>query len=230
MDRLKRIIKKTPVVRDVVRSTMRWLTARKAGDFSSANYWESRYQRGRSSGPGSSNRLALLKAEVANTFVVEHGVRSVIEFGCGDGSQLRLADYPNYVGVDVSPTVLAATREAFAGDPTKVFIGIEDVGPEHRSDLALSLDVIYHLVEDDVFGRYMDQLFDSALKYVIIYSSNEERQSDSIHVRHRRFTDWVERNRPDFHQTGFMKNPYPEDIRDIDNTSFADFYFFERIG
>jgi hypothetical protein len=76
----------------------------------------------------------------------------------------------------------------------------------------------------------MTQLFNAATRFVIIYSSNEERRRESVHVRHRRFTDWVETNRQDFRQIGFLKNRYPEDSRDIDNSSFADFYFFARTG
>lgn len=228
VDQIKRLVKETPVVRDLARAVMRWLVARNASDFSSADYWESRYRDGRNSGAGSYNRLSTFKADVINHFVAEQNVQSVIEFGCGDGSQLQLANYPSYIGVDVSPTIIETTRKAFAYDQTKSFIHVDEVGPEHRSDLSLSLDVIYHLVEDEVFDRYMRQLFESAGRFVIVYASNDNRQSDSVHVRHRRFTDWIEQNRPDFQQIGFVKNAYPEDIKDIDNTSFADFYFFAR--
>jgi len=228
--RLKRIVKRTPIVRDLARIVMRWSAARNSSSFSSSNYWESRYREGRTSGAGSYNRLAIFKAETINRFIKDHRVHSVIEFGCGDGSQLRLAEYPAYVGVDVSRTVLDATRQAFEGDTTKRFVHVDDVGPEHFSDLSMSLDVIYHLVEDEVFERYMGQLFDSARRHVIVYSSNDVRPSDSIHVRHRRFTDWIASSRPEFRQTAFLKNAYPEDVKDIDNTSFADFYFFSRDG
>jgi hypothetical protein len=230
MDGLKRLVKKTPLVRDIARSAMRWMAQRGVHGFNSANYWESRYLDGRDSGAGSYNRLSVFKAEIVNRFVNEHDVQSVIEFGCGDGSQLRLANYPTYIGVDVSPTVLSATRQAFADDTSKSFVHLDDVGPEHRSDLSMSLDVIYHLVEEGVFERYMGLLFDSTCRYVIVYSSNEDRQSDSVHVRHRRFTDWISRRRPEFSQVGFVKNAYPEDVKDIDNTSFADFYIFERVS
>jgi SAM-dependent methyltransferase len=207
---------------------MRWLAARNVGDFSSADYWESRYREGRNSGVGSYNRLAIFKAETINRFVTDHAVQSVIEFGCGDGSQLRLAEYPAYIGVDVSPTVIEFTRQAFKDDVTKSFIHVDDVSPEHSSDLSMSLDVIYHLIEDEVFESHMRQLFSSACRYVIIYSSNDDRKSDSVHVRHRRFADWIERYQPGFRQIGFVKNAYPESVRDIDNTSFADFYFFAK--
>lgn len=229
MDRLKRIVKKTPVVRDIARAVRARLAARKVADFSSARYWEDRYRDRRTSGAGSYNRLASFKADVINHFVADHGVASVIDFGCGDGSQLRSANYPAYVGIDVSRTVLDATRAMFAADATKAFVHAENLESQHEAELSLSLDVVYHLVEDDAFEPYMAQLFDAATRFVIIYSSNDERPSDSAHVRHRKFTDWVELKRPEFRQIGFVKNAYPEDIRDLDNTSFADFYFFERI-
>jgi hypothetical protein len=229
MDRIKRIVKKTPVVRDLARAAMRQVAARKAAHFNSADYWESRYRDGRDSGAGSYNRLARFKADIINRFVAENEIRTVIEFGCGDGSQLKLATYPAYIGVDVSRTILDATRSVFSDDSTKMFIHSDEVGEPHQAELSLSLDVVYHLVEDPVFEGYMKQLFDAATRFVIVYSSNVDRSAESVHVRHRRFTDWIERNRSDFRQAGFVKNPYPEDIRDPD-TSFADFYFFERLA
>jgi hypothetical protein len=42
-----------------------------------------------------------------------------------------------------------------------------------RFDLELSLDVIYHLVEDEVFDAYMRSLFAHAGRFVVIYSSNK---------------------------------------------------------
>src|SRR5690606_34394668 len=142
-------------------------------------------------------RLAQYKADILNDFVASHDVGSVIEFGSGDGAQLDLARYPDYLGVDVSPTIIEATRQRVASDPSNRFIHLDDLAGE-SADLSLSLDVIYHLVEDDVFARYMQQLFDASKKYVIVYSSNENRQSDAVHVRHRKFTDWVAQHRPDF--------------------------------
>ena len=43
-----------------------------------------------------------------------------------------------------------------------------------RADLTLSLDVIYHLVEDDVFVSAMRALFDKAARFVVIYASNQD--------------------------------------------------------
>ena len=224
---LKRLVKNTPVVRTLARKIMRMTAARHQAQFVSGDYWEQRYKAAGSSGAGSYNRLARYKAEVLNEFVSGHGIKSVIEFGSGDGAQLQLAHYPSYIGVDVSPTAVALTRKLYVGDQTKRFLHVDDWTPEITAELSLSLDVIYHLIEDRVYEEYMRRLFE-ATRYVIVYSSDTDRKSDSVHVRHRKFTDWVQRNRPDFELIEVLKNPYPEDIRDIDNTSFADFFFFAR--
>jgi hypothetical protein len=39
--------------------------------------------------------------------VAERRIRSVIEFGCGDGNQLGLMRYPSYLGLDIEPCAAA---------------------------------------------------------------------------------------------------------------------------
>ena len=75
----------------------------------SSVYWERRYRLGGSSGSGSTGHLAAFKAEVLNRFVHDHGIKSVIELGCGDGQQLALAEYPLYLGLDVAKTSIATS-------------------------------------------------------------------------------------------------------------------------
>src|SRR5580700_4696798 len=81
----------------------------------SASFWEKNYQNGSTSGDGSYGMLAQGKAEFLNTFVGGNGIRSIIEFGCGDGHQLSLAAYPRYVGLDVSRTAIGLCARRFAG-------------------------------------------------------------------------------------------------------------------
>lgn len=226
---LREIIKRTPVLRSIARRLMRVRASLGARSFDSASYWEKRYGKGGDSGAGSYDRLAAFKAEILNAFVGEHDISSVIEFGSGDGAQLALGTYPDYIGVDVSQAAIDLTRARFAGDPGKRFLHIAEMGPEVRAELSLSLDVLYHLVEDEVFDRYMKQLFDAATRFAIIYSSNNERPSDAVHVRHRKFTDWVKANRPDFRLVRRIENRYPDNGQGLADTSFADFYIFERV-
>jgi len=192
----------------------------------SAAYWDARYRRGGHSGAGSSGRLAQFKAETVNRIVAEHGITSVAEFGCGDGRQLQLAKYPAYVGLDVSPAAVRLCSERFAADPDKRFLAAnEDPG---MADLTLSLDVIFHLVEDDTFHRYMQRLFARALRFVVIYASDRDATTPDAHVRHRNFSAWIMRNAPEWRLVRHVPNPYPFDPRAPNDTSFADFHLFAR--
>jgi SAM-dependent methyltransferase len=124
-------------------------------------------------------------------------VQTVLEFGCGDGNQLRLGEYPSYLGIDVSRTAIRLSTEAFSHDPSKSFLLYDPrafVDPARfiRADLALSLDVVFHLVEDDVFDGYMSALFNSADRFVIVYGRSEATREVAPHVRYRDFTHWVD--------------------------------------
>jgi len=226
-ERLKALVKRTPGLRVVARMAERALGRWGTRRFSSSDYWDARYQREGNSGPGSYNRLAQFKADILNEFVRKHAIGTVIEFGSGDGGQLTLAEYPKYIGVDVSQTAIERTRSLFSGDPTKTFVHVDELRADHVAELALSLDVIYHLVEDPIFHVHMEQLFAAAQKFVVIYSSDFDRR-DAVHVRHRKFTDWIESNQADFALIQTIKNPYPWDPRNSDETSPADFFVYER--
>lgn len=199
---------------------------RKMNHFKSSDYWDRRYRIGGNSGAGSYGRLAKFKAEFLNTFIREHQVSSVIEYGCGDRAQLDLARYPSYLGIDVSTKAVDICRTRFAGDESKRFMQLDGVTPDLVADLSLSLDVIYHLVEDSTFDAYMRLLFESARNFVIVYSSNVEEECSAKHVRHRQFTRWVEQNKPNWHLSLILKNRYPFDPEDPEQTSFADFYVY----
>lgn len=199
----------------------------------SKSYWESRYRKGGSSGGGSYGKRARFKADVVNAIVRENGVSSVIEFGCGDGAQLSLAQYPSYVGLDVSPTALRVCEERFQNDPTKTFSlynpeSFRDADDVIVADVALSLDVIYHLIEDRVFELYMAHLFAAARRFVVIYSSNRDEGATAAHVRHRQFTQWVAEKADGWKLKTKINNDYPFDSDRNGETSFADFYVFEK--
>jgi len=206
---------------------------RRAKDFESSDaYWESRYAKGGDSGYGSYRRLAHFKAEFLNEFVKTNGVESVIEFGCGDGNQLSLAEYPRFIGLDVSRTILQKSSERFKDDDTKSFFVYDckvfvDRAGVFTADLALSLDVVYHLVEDETFEKYMSDLFGAALRFVIVYSSNTDSRPD-IHVRHRVFTDWVKAHASEWQLKEMVPNRHPFDPNSPEETSHADFYVFAK--
>ncbi|WP_163514503.1 class I SAM-dependent methyltransferase [Gelidibacter japonicus] len=196
----------------------------------SKKYWEHRYKQNRNSGTGSYGHLADFKAEILNEFVLKNNINKVLEFGCGDGNQLSLANYPNYIGVDVSEKAISICKEKFKNDTTKLFYHLSDkLDQEFSGELVLSLEVIFHLIEDDVFVHYMKRLFSSSFQYVIIYSSDYD-EFVSPHVKCRRFTQWIENNiSNDWVLKEKILNRYPYDKNNENNTSFSDFYIYEKV-
>jgi len=193
------------MVKDLIRPIpgMRQLSlARQRLTFSgSSTFWERKYTRGGTSGAGSYGALGDSKAHFLNAFVREHGICSITEFGCGDGHQLSLADYPRYIGLDVSQSAIALCKNRFPNDSTKSFFLYDgacfvDRASLFESDMAISLDVVYHLIEDWVFDAYIRHLFAAARRYVVIYSTNTDMPSVVPQVRHRRFTSWVQEEIP----------------------------------
>ena len=192
----------------------------------SALFWDTHYARGGNSGTGSYGRLAQFKADVVNRLLVRYGIRSAIELGCGDGHQLSLIRYPEYLGLDTSPAAIEMCRERFASDVSKSFRAYRSGDAiRHRADLALSLDVIYHLLEDSVYEQYMLDLFSVADRFVAIYSSDSEGTTEWPEVRHRRFTKWIANYEPGWKLVRHIPNRYPYVYGDTDS-SWADFYIY----
>jgi SAM-dependent methyltransferase len=218
-------VKKISVVRSILRQIYRvWFYKLKPFP-GSQNYWIQRYDSGGNSGAGSFNQLAEFKAEIINNFVKEQDLTTVIEYGCGDGNQLRLADYPSYIGFDVSPKAIALCKEIFRNDTTKSFRLIKEYHGE-TAQLTLSLDVIYHLIEDDTYNAYMHRLFNSSERFVVIYSSNYD-EYQKYHEKHRQFTRWVDFNKPDWKLINRIPNRFPY-CGDNDEGSRSDFYIYEN--
>jgi hypothetical protein len=198
--------------------------------FISSKYWEERYRSGRNSGAGSYGRLAEFKAAFLNNFYKNNDITSHIDFGVGDGNQLSLLTPASYIGVDVAPTVIERARIRFAELKNYRFILTSELEGVDRCDLSSSIDVIYHLIEDQVFEEYMRRLFLFARRFVIIYSSNVDGRPGAVHVRHRRFTDFVEANLPDWRLVQHLPNRYPFDPSRRNDTSLADFFVFAARG
>lgn len=228
MSLIKKLVKKTLVYKAYKKITKKKPTTPKFPG--SRNYWDNRYLSNRNSGPGSYGRLADFKAAILNDFVKNNDIKNILEFGCGDGNQLSLANYPHYIGVDVSKKAIELCKAKFETDPSKVFYLQEEFYEKQLSaELVLSLDVIFHLIEEHVFKTYMEDLFKTATHYVIIYSSNYE-ENIAPHVKSRKFTDWVEKNQSDcWTLTQTIKNKYPFNPNDPDQTSMSDFYIYQKI-
>jgi hypothetical protein len=227
---MKRIIAKIPIVNSIASVIYHgWINYQKPF-IGSKKYWIDRYDAGGHSGDGSYNKLAEFKAEKINNFVRENNIKTVIEYGCGDGNQLKLAQYPSYIGFDVSPKALSICKEKFANDATKTF-NLMDNYLNETAELTLSLDVIYHLIEDNVFTEYMNRLFDSSEKFVIIYASDTDENpiGTAAHVKHRHFSKWVNNTKSEWKLIQHIPNLHSFK-GDTKSGSNADFFIYKKIA
>ncbi len=202
----------------------------------SINYWEERYALGGNSGIGTYNqKLAEFKASVLNDLVEKENMNSVIEFGCGDGHQLRFAKYPSYIGLDVSKAAVSKCQKLFENDSTKSFflydsLHFDDKKSLFIADMSISIDVIYHLVEDRIYYAYLKHLFNSSRKLVAIYSWNfENRDKFKMYIRPRVFTKDVEKKFPEWHLWKTIPNLYPAIKYGENEGSFSDFYIYRKL-
>lgn len=178
----------------------------------SSDYWNKRYKLGGDSGLGSGGEAAAYKAGVINRFVVDYGIRTVVEFGCGDGRQLLLSAYESYLGLDISDNALDRCRELFPGDPSKRFLSMQQYAGE-QADLSMSLDVLFHLVEDRIYFDYLGKLFAAGRRYVVVYSTSSDQPVQSLpHVRHRAVEQDIAMHFPTFERLSAYESSLPQPV------------------
>lgn len=192
----------------------------------SGSYWERRYQRGGTSGAGSYGQIAQFKADYLNVVVSSRNIGSVIEFGCGDGAQLSLAQYPKYIGLDVAKRAIELCSSRFARDPSKSFFLYEPTCFVNRGalegELGLSLDVILHLVEDEMLAKYLSDLFGASSRLVAIFTEDCISRDLAAHVRYRTVESWLHTVPAGWQVVERVKNPH------FGVDSRANFLLFER--
>jgi SAM-dependent methyltransferase len=198
----------------------------------STEYWIKRYEKQGHSGSGSKGKLRKFKAQIINAFVKVKNIQSVIEFGCGDGSQLQLASYPKYLGLDVSPIAIQKCQVLFKDDSIKTFklMSQFDGFIDGRDwDLGLAIDVLLHLIEQDIWEHFLWDLFTVSNQWVIIYDTNKDNSSLLGCQRHRNFTKWIQENIKGWSLAKRILNDFPEENgKASEDTSSADFYIYKK--
>lgn len=181
--------------------------------FDSKEYWGNRYKSGGNSGVGSQGLLAKYKALIINRFIKDNNIQKVCELGCGD-VQFTLYDIPKFTGYDVSNYIIEQNKARF-----KQHIFTSSIEELDSYDLTMSLDVILHLIEDNVYQEYMKNLFRLSNKYVLIYSPNRNEILGGIHNKYWEFLPDVPKN---FELIEFIDNPHKGALTQ------ADFFIFKK--
>jgi len=194
-------------------------------NFNSKEYWENRYKSGGNSGAGSRNNLAEFKINTINKFIRDNKIKSIIDCGSGDGFIAGELIVKTYTGFDVSITAVENCNKMFESDISKVFT--TKWSDDFKADLSISMDVIFHLIEDSVYEEYVRRLFLCAEKYVIIYSSNCTSKNMSEHYKDRQVIEYIKNNVNGWRLIETIQNPLPF-TNDAENESNSDFYIYKR--
>ncbi len=197
----------------------------KAIEYTPRGYWERRYRDGRTSGAGSEGVEGAYKATYVNEFMRDHDIVSVIDWGCGDGQVLGQLELRNpwraYTGIDVSPTIIERMRQRYRGLDFATPDETRQLGREWTADLALSMDVLFHLPNDADYFEYLDQLFGSSTRFVMIYSTNYAGGRTARHVFRREFTPDIAERFPNW-ELRTVETPLREGL--------ASFFVYEKVS
>lgn len=202
--------------------------------FDSIGYWESRYAKGGNSGAGSYRDMCRFKTRTLNRLIKRNKIRSVIDFGCGDGNQIKSLKVDSYLGLEVSYTAIQKCKRVC---PDKQFMYYSPYNfkiDKGQYDMSVSVDVIYHIIEPELFQAHLTHLFISASKMVVIYAPNitgrefkeEFNISPDRHITFRKFTEVIKKRFPSWKLTQVIPNRYPVRDSDLTSGSLSEFFVY----
>lgn len=150
----------------------------------------------------------------------------------GDGNQLKMFNTTNkkYVGIDVSPTIINKCKVLFKKDTSKQFFEVKDYDKNIKVDLVLSCDVLYNLIDDNIYYSYLNNLFTFSSKYIIIYANDIDYNSTSQHVKFRKFTNFINTNYKEWELIQHIPNKYTQTIIGQNNhkLGLSSFYIYKK--
>ena len=190
-------------------------------------YWDDRYKTGLGAGNGSRGRLYEFKLRTVQGIVDDYGIKSVVDLGCGDGTQMMSLKVDKYIGLDVSEVAIDAASALTSDKRAYMFINEDTTAKGQIVDMAMSLDVIFHL-PDDQYKGHMDTLFRLAKKYVLIYAPDSDGKGIRLasHMQFHKFSEDVPKG---WKQVLHVPSEFPiVNGAATSDTSYCEFYLYEK--
>jgi SAM-dependent methyltransferase len=109
---------------------------------------------GGGSGSGSADEFAVPYCDFVLSFIAGHGIRSVVDLGCGDfriGSRLAVFG-GKYIGVDVVPSLIESLNRQFARDGVTFHCVDITASAPPSADLCLIRQVFQHLSNAEIMS------------------------------------------------------------------------------
>jgi SAM-dependent methyltransferase len=127
------------------------------------------------SGPGSSLVATRVLREVLPKILVDLGITSVCDAGCGDGAWMP--DLPGYVGIDVAPEAIRLARRRHPGRDYRVLDFVTEQPPAR--DAVICRDALQHLPLEDGLAA-LDNFRRSGARYLL---ANTHRGGFNVDIR-----------------------------------------------
>jgi SAM-dependent methyltransferase len=132
--------------------------------------WEDHYKSGGKSGDPSDYAKS---REWKHTIIARYcdiKNNSIIDIGCGDLQFWQGRRPAKYTGIDISPTIIAAHTEKY---PERTFIcASSDETLNISADMVMCFDMLWHIMDDNVYADTISNMKFYSKKYIIIYTWN----------------------------------------------------------
>lgn len=140
---------------------------------SNPEYWNQRYegQGAEGSGKGSAGKFVDQKADFIRSQMRQYGMKSVFDYGCGNGRVLSSLE-GNRLGYDFSPSVVASLQSA-QNETLSFTSDSQAASPDNmkRFDTILCLEVLLHNTAE-VRKQIMDAISEAYPRLFIFTDSN----------------------------------------------------------
>ena len=151
-------------------------------DTSEKNYWDSWYDSSTNSGPGSQGKLQEFKINYLNKLFKQFEIKTVLDFGCGDGSLALGLHCQSYFGIDIAINAIKlckkrVNRQGFSFECENFFNYtpsiIKNKFPSGL-DCCICIDTLYHIFTEQALSETLKSLFSTEAKIVVLYTIPSE--------------------------------------------------------
>jgi 2-polyprenyl-3-methyl-5-hydroxy-6-metoxy-1,4-benzoquinol methylase len=128
--------------------------------------WDNRYRQGGISGEGSIGKYREWKWKIIDKYF--DNFDNIIDVGCGNISFWEGRDAKQYIGMDISPTIIEKNRTK---RPHWTFLCNPAEKPIHKTaDYVICFDLLFHIMDDDIYQEILQNLIEYSNNAILIYT------------------------------------------------------------
>jgi len=131
------------------------------------SYWENRYRQGGVSGEGSVGEERAWKWKIIDSYIPN--LEGVIDVGCGDLNFWLGRKCKDYVGIDISETILKKNKSShpewrfILASSDKFIKGL-------KRKCVFCFDLLFHVMNEDSFVKTLHNICRYSSRYIFVYT------------------------------------------------------------